>query len=248
MTQFITVKNNKLPLFLLLIIGVLIVFILWKSCGGQPIDNPRIAQMQKESDSIINRLASNLKITEDSLKDVKGQKELTDSFLSDAAKDLDKMFAENNKLRKQHDQQPKPIPFDSSNSIVSNEYVHICDDCFLHLKKLEDTVKTAKVLLAKREALWNETVRLKDKQYTQTKESLNNMYGLYNKLSDECKKQNKPRASLSAGIEYNYSPSVSEVGAYISFRTKRGQEIGAGFGGNTLSSYYFSIRAGAKIF
>jgi hypothetical protein len=250
--QVVTYKGRTFSIVLLLIIGVLGILLWWKSCGSNDNVDLRIAKevakrtAKSVSDSIA--LEKKVKAVQDSLKELAGKKELSDSMLKDAANDLEKMFRANEKLRAQHAKTPAPIPFDSSNSIVSNEYLRICDTCFNWLQKLEDTVKSAKKLVEQREESNKKIISLKDEEVEAYKNSMVKIRSRYYELLDIFAKAAKSKASLSGGIESSYSPVNTNIGAYLTFRSKKGHEYGLSAGGNSLSSWYIGGRLGMKIF
>lgn len=239
--------SYKNIIYIAIILGLLVI-LWWQSCGGNHGIDPQVAKWREQSTQDSIRLANKIKSIEDSLKDIQGEKELADSMLSDAAKDLKKMFVQNEKLKAEHDKEPAPIPISDSEDIVTDKYVKNCDQCFASLIRMEDTVKAAKRIVDKLGEIHQRQLELKDSEIKVYKNVTAFNKSKYDDLLDKYAKLGKGKASVSMGIEYNYSPSVSEVGAYLLFRTRKGSEVGAGIGGNTMSSWYFSIRAGQKIF
>lgn len=247
--QAVTYKGRNYSVLLLLIIGVLAILLWWKSCGGNKgIDPQVVAQMKAESDSRYNSLLDHDKAIEDSVKDLQGEKELTENMLHDAAKELEKMFLENDKLRAAHEKEPSPIPFDSNSSIVSNKYILQCDTCFMSLKRMEDTVKSAKKTVDRLGEIHQKQLQLKDTEILLFKRNALYSKRDYDNLLNKYEKLGKGKASMSAGIEYGYSQPVSNIGVYLQFRTRRGPEFSIGGGGNTLSKGYISGRVGMRIF
>jgi len=246
--QVVTYKGRTFSIALLLIIGALVILLWWKSCGGNDNVNQDAIRLAAKAtaDSIAHE--KKVKAIVDSLKEVVGEKELSDSMLKDAASDLEKMFRANEKLRADHAKTPAPIPFDSINSIVSNDYVKQCDNCFTSLKQLEDTVKSAKKLVEEREEINRRALILQNSEINVFRESLEKKNKDYIDLLDKFSKAAKPKASLSGGIEYSHSPVNANIGAYLTFRNKKGHEFSVDGGGNSQSSWYAGFRLGAKIF
>ncbi len=247
--QVITHKGRTFPIFLLLIIGVLAILLWWKSCGTNDNINPQVAKLQEKArlDSI--QLESKLKIIRDSAKDLRGEKELSDSMLSDAAKDLEKMFQANAKLRAEHAKTAAPIPaIDSGQYIVAGDYVSECENCFTALQKLEDIVRAANKTVDKLGSIHQRQMDLKDREIGLYQTALTTKGKDYNDLLDKYAKVSNGKASLSGGIEYGYSPVNTNIGAYLTFRNKKGHEISVDGGGNSQSSWYLGFRLGARIF
>lgn len=235
-------------IFYILIIAGLLTVLWWKSCNGNHHPNALAEKLQKQITTDSIERIEERKVYQDSLKDIRGQMQLQLILNAEHEANLSKLDKRIDQLLTDHNNLPAPIPFDSGSSIVSNRWLDACSGCFVALKNGRDSVKLYISERDKLDNLYKKDTALRGRRIDTLEANINKKDIALKGLLARYVKDTKPKASLSGGLMYQYSPVVSDIGVYLTFRTRKQKEFGIQGGGNTLSSYFVGIRAGAKIF
>ena len=168
--------------------------------------------------------------------------------LSQSKKDIGILKTTIDKLIADHEREPAPIPFDSTSSIVSNNSIRNCANCFVALKDGERKVGKLMNDFAELNHKNDQLISLKDKHIDSLGIALAAKEHFYNSLQNLYAKAAKPRANLYFGAGYTFSPSYESVGLWAVLKDRRNRIYGLGGGVNNMNSWYVEAKAGLKVF
>lgn len=141
----------------------------------------------------------------------------------------------------------KPIPGSNFKNIIldTTSYILDCENCFDLLSRGKDSVVAYIKEIKKRDSL----IILKDTAIAVEQRFQESLFkGYVQQYRDLYAKSKQKKAAFGIGIEYVYSPSYTNIGAWIEYMDKKGRIFGINGGRTTLQTWYAGGRIGIALF
>lgn len=141
----------------------------------------------------------------------------------------------------------RPIPGSDFKNIIldTTSYILDCENCFDLLSRGKDSVVAYIKEIKKRDSL----IVLKDTAIAVEKRFQESLFkGYAQQYRDLYAKSKQKKAAFGIGIEYIYSPSYTNIGAWMEYMDKKGRIFGINGGRTTLQTWYAGGRIGIALF
>jgi hypothetical protein len=226
----VTLSINKWLILAILVGVVVLAFALIRGCKN----GKRAAALVVNSDSLTNKLKKdNIDLTRqlaanaDTTQFLEGQLSLSHNKEIALNENLDKANARITNLLSKH-VPIKPSPYDTGSTVVPNDYIVDCHDCFEELGNGQQLVRKYKAEKDNQEQIYKGQLNVKDNRINHLEKANKEVTSSYMALIDITKDAGKPkgRMYLSWGVLWkNYVPWAA--GGGLMYQNKRSVIFGA---------------------
>jgi hypothetical protein len=225
----VTLQINKWLIVAILVGVVILVFTLVRGCQN----GERAAALVINSDSLTNKLkqdninlVNQLAANADTTQFLEGQLSLSHNKEIALNENLDKANARITNLLSKH-VPIKPSPYDTGSTVVPNDYIVDCHDCFEELGNGQQLVRKYKAEKDNQEQIYKGQLNVKDNRINHLEKANKEVTSSYMALIDITKDIGKPKGKLYLSWGIMWGPLPRMAGAGAMYQTPRSLILGA---------------------